>query len=111
MPYSVSSLHLHTDNYLYAGSTGVWKRPLSELGISDDIVTKEIKTLRPNPASDYIIVDEDATVTLFTSTGSEVFTTKAVGDERIALPKLASGVYIAKIEAKSGVKTAKVVVQ
>ncbi|HEY6170770.1 MAG TPA: T9SS type A sorting domain-containing protein, partial [Candidatus Kapabacteria bacterium] len=67
--------------------------------------------LRPNPATDYIIVDEDATVTLFSSTGAEVFTTKAVQDERIALPKLASGVYIAKIETKSGVKTAKVVVQ
>lgn len=67
--------------------------------------------LRPNPATDYIIVDEDATVTLFSSTGAEVFTTKAVQDERIALPKLASGVYIAKIETKSGVKSAKVVVQ
>jgi predicted esterase len=67
--------------------------------------------LRPNPAMDYIIVDEDATVTLFTSTGAEVFTTKAMHDERIALPKLAAGVYIAKIETKSGVKSAKVVVQ
>jgi hypothetical protein len=67
--------------------------------------------LRPNPATDYIIVDEDATVTLFSSTGAEVFSTKAVQNERIALPKLASGVYIAKIETKSGVKSAKVVVQ
>lgn len=67
--------------------------------------------LRPNPTTDYIIVDEDATVTLFTSTGAEVFTTRAIQDERIALPKLASGVYIAKIETKSGVKSAKVVVQ
>jgi polyhydroxybutyrate depolymerase len=67
--------------------------------------------LRPNPATDYIIVDEDATVTLFSSTGAEVFTTKAIQDERIALPKIASGVYIAKIETKSGVKSAKVIVQ
>ena len=67
--------------------------------------------LRPNPATDYIIVDEDATVTLFSSTGAEVFTTKAIQDERIALPKLASGVYIATIETRSGMKTAKVVVQ
>jgi polyhydroxybutyrate depolymerase len=66
---------------------------------------------RPNPASDYIIVDEDATVTLFSSTGAEVFMTKTIQDERIALPKLASGVYIAKIETKSGMKSAKVVVQ
>jgi photosystem II stability/assembly factor-like uncharacterized protein len=111
LPYSASSLYLHNDGYLYAGSTGVWKRPLAELGINDDAATEPTHILRPNPATDYIIVDEDATVTLFTSTGAEVFTTKAIRDERITLPKLASGVYIAKIETKTGVKSAKVVVQ
>jgi photosystem II stability/assembly factor-like uncharacterized protein len=110
LPYA-TSLYLHTDGYLYAGSVGIWKRPMSELGISEPVITTSIQTLRPNPATDYIIVDEDATVTLFSSTGAEVFTTKAMQDERIALPKLAAGVYIAKIETKSGVKSAKVVVQ
>lgn len=110
LPY-ITSLYLHNDGYLYAGSVGVWKRPLSELGVSESRVTTSMYTLRPNPATDFIIVDEDATVTLFTSTGVEVLTRKAMHDERIALPKLASGVYIAKIETKSGVKSAKVIVQ
>jgi hypothetical protein len=82
--------------------------PLSVKKSGDEI---QFIYLRPNPATDYIIVDEDATLTLFSSTGAEVFATKAVQDERIALPKLASGVYIAKIETKSGMKSAKVVVQ
>ncbi len=107
----IYSLHLHSDGYLYAGTDGVWKRSMTELGVSEPTITEPMQTLRPNPATDYIIVDEDATVTLFSSTGAEVFTTKATQDERIALPKLASGVYIAKIETKSGTKTAKVVVQ
>ena len=110
LPYA-TSLYLHTDGYLYAGSVGIWKRPMTELGLSEPTITSSMQTLRPNPATDYIIVDEDATVTLFSSTGAEVFTTKALQDERIALPKLTSGVYIAKIETKSGLKTAKVVVQ
>jgi photosystem II stability/assembly factor-like uncharacterized protein len=108
---SATSLYLHNDGYLYAGSVGVWRRPMSELGVSEPTITASMQTLRPNPATDYIIVDEDATVTLFSSTGAEVFTTKAMHDERIVLPKLASGVYIVKIETKSGVKSAKVIVQ
>lgn len=107
----ITSLKLHTDGSLYAGGSGVWKRPLVELGIVNDLTSLPIQTVHPNPATNFIIMDEDATLTLFTSTGMEVFTTKAVHDERVSLPKLASGVYIAKIETKSGVKSAKIVIR
>lgn len=82
--------------------------PLSVKNSGDQVQSIYI---RPNPTTDYIIVDEDATVTLFSPTGAEVFTKQVVRDERIALPKLASGVYIAKVTTKSGVKSAKIVVE
>lgn len=101
-------------NYPLASADLLWaffQQFTAPLSVAKSVDNVQTIYLRPNPATDYIIVDEDATVTLFSSIGTEVFTTKAIRDERIALPKLASGIYIAKIETKSGMKTAKVVVQ
>lgn len=108
---NINSLVLHSDGYLYAAGDGVWKRPLTELGIAADVPRSEIATLRPNPAHDLIIAEDDATMRLYSPTGAEVFSQRVVKGEHVILPKLASGVYIAKIETKSGVKSAKVVVQ
>jgi photosystem II stability/assembly factor-like uncharacterized protein len=107
-----ASLCTHTDGYLYAGTImGVYKRKLDEL--QDTRPSKSIHTLSyyPNPAHDHIVINEDAKVTLFTITGAEAFKATTLARERMILPKLVPGVYIAKIETKNGITNAKVVIQ
>jgi poly(3-hydroxybutyrate) depolymerase len=67
--------------------------------------------LRPNPATTHLIADNDATITLVAATGAEVFTTSARQGERIALPKLAAGIYLAKIATTEGLRVAKVIIE
>ncbi len=67
--------------------------------------------LRPNPATDHLIIDDDATLTLFTATGTEILQTKTHRGQRFALPKLSPGIYLAKLATPTGLKAAKVVVR
>ncbi len=66
----------------------------------------------PNPTSDYLVVsgtEGRITLTLTSTLGGRVFTTEATGGERIELPRLAPGAYLAAIDTPRG-RTTKVVV-
>jgi polyhydroxybutyrate depolymerase len=60
-------------------------------------------TIYPNPASDYLIVDgaADATLTLRTLLGEQVFTSPVGSSGRVALPELPDGIYIADVSSSN----------
>ncbi len=111
---NMGHLYPNGSNYPIAATDLYWDffktrtLPLSVPFADNDL---PISTIYPNPATDFITINENATLTLYSSTGNEVFRVKATQGERVTLPKLCLGVYVAKIEAKGSVKLAKVMVK
>jgi polyhydroxybutyrate depolymerase len=89
-------------NYPITAANVFWQffsRFTGPLSVDAATSSREQVTLYPNPASSFLVVRSDGefTLTLRTLLGEAVFTTTSAGGERIALPRLARGIYIADI--------------
>jgi polyhydroxybutyrate depolymerase len=89
-------------NYPVTAANAFWQffiRYTTPLTVDVAGSSNEQVTLYPNPASSFLVVkgDGEFTLTLRTVLGEEVFTTTGAGGQRITLPGLASGLYIADI--------------
>jgi polyhydroxybutyrate depolymerase len=89
-------------NYPVTAANVFWQffsRFTGLLSIDATVSSSDQVTLYPNPASSSLVVmgDGEFTLTLRTVLGEEVFTTTGAAGQRIALPTLASGMYIADI--------------
>jgi ligand-binding sensor domain-containing protein len=111
----ISSLAV-AGNYLFAGtdSTGVWKRPLSEMtGINEINSEKTNVSVYPNPFTDQINVKTDAgknvDIALYDITGRMIDQYKVSGYLAIKTDNLPHGVYFVKVASKDGISAKEIV--
>jgi endoglucanase len=76
-------------------------------------LTDETVSVYPNPATTHFFVtsDAEATVEVFTGTGTMILQTKVLGTASIPLKDVASGLYFVKVMTERGVVTKQLMVE
>jgi len=104
-----------TDIYAGTWGYGVWKRPLSELGIITGIGKKENDnvTIYPNPVNKELYInglDQTSKVTIYDFRGNKIYS-KQLKDNQVDVSNLVKGIYMIKFESNTGISTRRFVKQ
>ncbi len=103
-------------NYPVAATNFLWtffNQYTLPAGVANERRTTPAMAAYPNPASGYLVLKGDGvmTVTLTTLLGQRAFSTTATAGQRIELPRLAGGAYVAEITGNGGRAVSMIVIE